>query len=371
MALSRPLEEIDELSVGPYRTFYESFAENFKKGTEEVIHSLGYFLGELQTHLTDMEKISSEISKVNTDFAMRLWTLLKDISALRDYYHVIYNSTKGVVNYGTSGIINEIRMLIKGKQYYDATEMLDSFLVSLKERIEKVESDVDKMKQDESVDCDEIEGKVRAVKDEYDAAKQQLSEEVGHAQKKQSELWKLGCSTFFYVTVGTTAGGMLISCMPNTQIGDAMKHIAEKVGTEMVTFSFGNTLKGLHSLSSNVPEELQKRVDNKAFEVHHCINQFVKIVTDFNKRIRTVVTVIDNIKDYNKKVQNSLKRKPISEQNYADWTSISEYLQDVYDSIMYLRKEIIEKEPPKMDEIDKAMGELIFGIDLVSSGTPV
>ena len=46
-------------------------------------------------------------------------------------------------------------------------------------------------------------------------------------------------------------------------------------------------------------------------------------------------------------------------------------MQRVYDSIMYLRQEIIKKEPPKMEEIGKAMGELISGIDLVSSGTPV
>ena len=315
-----------------------------------------------------MEKISSEISKVNTDFAIKLRILLKDISALRDYYHVIYNSTKGVVDYGTSSIINDIRIQIREKRYYEATGELDSFLDNLKERIEKVESDVDKMKQDESVDCDEIEGKVKAVKDEFDAAKQQLSEEVRHAQNKQTELWKLGSSTFFYVAVGATAGGMLISCIPDTKIGEALKQIAEKVGTEFVTFSFGNTMKGLHSLSSNVPKELQEKVDKKASEVHNCIIQFFKIVTEFNQRIKTVVIVIDDIKEYNKKVRKNLEK---DEKRKADWESISKYLQNIYESIMYLRQEIIEKEPLKMDEIDKAMDELIFGINLVSSGTPV
>ena len=367
MALSRPAES----SVGPYRTFYESSVEKFKKGTEKVIHSLGYFLGELQTHLKDMERISSEISEVNIDFALRLLAFLKDISALRDYYHVIYNNTKGVVNYGTSGIINNIRRLIREKRYIEVDGELDSFWGNLKKRIEKIESDIDKMKQDESVDCDEIEGKVNAVKVEYDAAKQQLHEEISHAQKKQNVLWKLGCSTFFYVAVGATAGGMLISCMPNTQIGEVMKQIAENVGTEIVTFCFGNTLKGLHSLTSNVPKELQEKVDKKTKEVNKCIFEFITTVTEFNTIIKTVVIGIDDVKKNNMDVRESLKEKPISEQRDADWESISGFLQGIYDSIMYLRQNIIEKEHLKMDQIHKAMDELTFGIDLVSKGPSV
>ena len=371
MALSRPLqgEETTELSA-PYSQFL-SFANFFKKGAEEVFHSLGYFLGQLQTHLTDMEKISSEISTVNNEFANRLWALVKDISSLRDYYHVIYNSTKGVVNYGSSGIIYDIQRRIRDKAYYEATELMDSFLDNLKERIEMVGKIVNKMKQDESVNFTGIENRVKTVKDEYDAAKQLLNEKVSPTQAKQTELWRVGSSSFFYVALGTVTGGMLISCMPDTTIGAMMKQITENVGNEIVTFSFGNTLKGLNSLASNVPYELQKKVGANASKVLSCIDQFFKVLAHFHMQIGTVETVIDEIKCYNTTLQKSLKCKPMSKQNTADWLNISEYLQQVYDSIIYLQQEVVEKEPPKMEGINKAMEDLFTVIDRASKGTPV
>ena len=293
---------------------------------------------------------------------MRLWTLVKDVSSLRDYYHIIYNSTKGVVDYGTSNIILEIQILIQEKRYHEATEIMESFLNNLKDRIKMVENDIDKMKQDYSVDWKDIQEKIENIHDDYDAAKNQLDTKVRHAQAKQAELLKLGTSSFFYVALGTATGGMLVSIMPDTNMGAVMKQITEKVGTEIISFSFGNV---------NVPTDLQKKVESNASKVHDCLDGFFKIMTSFHMKIATVVKGIDKLKVYNNKLQEKLNSKSLSQKNIADWTDISTYVQQIYRSLVYLQDEVIEKETYKISELDEAMRQLIHGIEITSAGTPV
>ena len=374
MAMSQLQEEttdLEELSNNAFRSFFENFVANFQHGAEETISSLGYFLGELQIHLTGMQEISGEIAKVDSHYGMRLWTLVKDVSSLRDYYHIIYNSTKGVVEYGTSNIILEIQTLIREKRYHEATEIMESFLNNLKDRIKMVENDIEKMKQDYSVDWKDIQEKIENIHDDYDAAKDQLDTKVRHAQAKQTELLKLGTSSFFYVALGTAAGGMLVSIMPDTNVGAVMKQITEQVGTEIITFSFGNVLKGLHSLASHVPSDLQKKVESNASKVRDCLNGFFKIMTSFHMKIATVISGIDKLRVYNNKLQEKLVSKSISQKNIADWQDISTYLQQIYRSLVYLQDEVIEKETFKISEIDEAMRRLINGIEVTSAGTPV
>ena len=318
-----------------------------------------------------MQQISGEIAKVDSHYGMRLWTLIKDVSSLRDYYHIIYNSTKGVVDYGTSNIIFEIQLLIEEKKYHEATEIMESFLSNLKERIKMVENDIDKMKQDYSVDWEGIKEKIHNIHDDYDAAKDQLDTKVRHAQAKQAELLKLGTSSFFYVALGTATGGMLVSIMPNTNVGEVMKQITEKMGTEIIAFSFGNVLKGLHSLTSNVPSDLQKKVESNASNVSDCLNGFFKIMTSFHTKIATVISGIDKLKIYNNILQEKLKSKSIAQKNIADWQNISTYMQQIYCSLVHLQDEVIKKEAHKISEVDEAMTQLIHGIEITSAGTPV
>ena len=75
-----------------FGSFFSDLLDDFKQEAAETFYSLGDFLKQLQIHLANMHQISGEIAKVDSHYAMRLWTLVKDISSLRGYYHMIYNS---------------------------------------------------------------------------------------------------------------------------------------------------------------------------------------------------------------------------------------------------------------------------------------
>ena len=243
-----------------------------------------------------------------------------------------------------------------------------------------VENDINKMRQDHSVDLTVITKKIKNIHDDYTDAKGMLDKRIEDAQTKRGELIKLGTSAFFYVAAGAAAGGMIVSLLPNTNVGGVMKQIAEGVGTEAVTFSIGNVLKGLKDVTSTVPANLQEKVESNASKVRDCLNGFFKIVTKFHDKIETVIKGIDKLKELNSALQDGLQSKSIAEKNIADWVNISTYLHQIYSALMYLKREVVEKETRKktigeidegMDEIEKAMDRLISGITVTSEGTPI
>ena len=376
------LSEVGLMSKAPsaaLRSFREQFVDTIKGTVTEAINSLGNFLGELQTHLTSMEQISGKIAEVDFECGKRLLTVMKDVSSLQNYWATIYIRTKGVVDYGTGGTIFEIQTKIKQKLYCEATDIMKSFLDHLKNRIKKVENSIDKMKQDHGDSwiggIEATEEKMNNTKDDYDVDKGQLDTDIQHAQAKQVEVFKLGVSSFFYLTMGTVVGSFLVSVTPGTPVGAVMKQITEQVGTEIISFSYGNVLKGLHAVTSasKVPADLQKKVESNASKVRDCLAGFFKQIAHLEIKIKTVITGIDNLKEYNNELGEELQSKPISEKNIADWESISATLDEINETLMYLKCKVVDKEEHKklMETIDEAMNTLASGVDNVSLGTAV
>ena len=177
------------------------------------------------------------------------------------------------------GIIFEVQTKIRDKQYDEATDIMESFLDHLKNRVEKVEDSIDEMMQRDKEGNLKVEEKIKNAKDDYDADKSQLNRDIQNAQAKQTEVFKLGVSSFFYLTLGTAVGSLLVSVMPGTQVGAAvMKQVTEQVGTEIVSFTYGNALKGLNTVAnaSKVPVELQKKLESNASKVRDCLIGFFK-----------------------------------------------------------------------------------------------
>ena len=115
-----------------------------------------------------------------------------------------------------------------------------------------VENDIDKMKQDYSVDWSGIKVKIENIHEDYDGAKGRLDEHTEDTHVERGELLKLGAHTFFYIVAGgsaaTAASSTIVSLLPNTDINHAvMKQIAKGVGTEAVTFEVDKTLKGINA----------------------------------------------------------------------------------------------------------------------------
>ena len=180
-----------------------------------------------------------------------------------------------------------------------------------------VENDIDKMKQDYSVDWSGIKVKIENIHEDYDGAKGRLDEHTEDTHVERGELLKLGAHTFFYIVAGgsaaTAASSTIVSLLPNTDINHAvMKQIAKGVGTEAVTFEVDKTLKGINVVASlNIPAELQKKVESNASQVRDCLNGFFKIVTRFHEKIEAVIKGIDKLKELNNALQAGLESKSI------------------------------------------------------------
>ena len=101
--------------------------------------------------LLHMKSINIQIVAVDSDFAIEVDILRKNISLVGDYYHIIFIGTEGVVAYGTSNIIPSIQKLIQEKEFYKATEKMENFFNNLKERIIMLKNDVANMKKDRDV----------------------------------------------------------------------------------------------------------------------------------------------------------------------------------------------------------------------------
>ena len=99
-------------------------------------------------HMKSIEEINIQIVTVDSDFAIEVDILRKNISLVGDYYHIIFIGTEGVVAYGTSDIIPSIQKLIQEKEFYKATEKMENFFNNLEERIIMLKNDVANMKKD-------------------------------------------------------------------------------------------------------------------------------------------------------------------------------------------------------------------------------
>jgi len=198
-----------------------------------------------------------------------------------------------------------------------------------------------------------------------------LDANINHAQAKRAELLKLGTSTFFYVTVGAATGSLIVATMPDTNVAAVMKQVTEQVGVEIISFSYGNMLKGLNSVALNVPADLQKKVESNASKVRYCLDGFFQQVTSFHMKIGTVIKGIDQLKVLNSKLQVKLQSEPADDRNIADWVDISTYLQQIYGALINLKEEVIEKKENKVPEFDEAIDELISGVEVTTAGTPV
>lgn len=330
--------------------FAGNFVDNFQNVAERLFRYMGGdFLQQLQSHLTELSQLSQEVERTDSSFGKRLWELKTDISLLRDYYHVLYTSIKGVVDYGTQ-IIPEIRKLIDvERNYNDASKIIGTFLSDLKERIEKVEKDIDKIKQHRCVNLDEIKEQIGIMINEYDTATNVLVEKINNEQKRRIELLKIGSTTFLCLAVAGVAGTMTVSYVPavetdselSTALATGLKHAAEMVGTEFFSIGAEHVREKLHYVISS---DLQKKVELNASKIHSCFNSFFREIFYFQTKIHTITMEIGTLKDYNSQLQVKFESKPTDQKDIADWCNISIYLNQIYESLMYLKAQVIEEE---------------------------
>ena len=337
------------------QSFATSFAAKLQYGAERFFGNLGGdFVQQFGLHLKEMEDISREVEKENRGFAKRLQDLKKDFSSLQDYYHVIYGSTKGVVDYGGSKVIPKICESIENSLYSEAIEIMEVFLNNLKERLEKVESDIDKIWRYRCVDiADGIKDQIELMRREHTDAEIRLLGKAEEEQKRKVELLKLGSTTFLCIAV---AGKMAIRFVPaDTDIGKEIIQAAGTVGKEFVSFGATNMFKGLEYVVSS---DLSKKVNSCASKLYRCFNTFLEGVTDFQTKIETLITEIDTLRYYVKTLEQKMEYSPTDQKNIAEWENISIYLQQIHDSVMHLKDKVIERKEDKLNEITKAVNAL-------------
>ena len=90
-------------------------------------------------------------------------------------------------------------------------------------------------------------------------------------------------------------------------------------------------------------------------------------------KIETVVTGINNLQNFNGELRAKIQSKSISEKNIADWVDISTTLDEIRETLMFLKYKVVDKEEHKklMEGVDEAMDELTSGVNNISVGTPV
>lgn len=337
-----------------FNRFVGNFVYKIQHGAEQVLRCTGgNFLEQLQSHLTELSQLSQEVEQTDSSFGKRLWELKGDVSSLRDYYHLLYTSVNGIVDYGTQ-IIPKIRRLIDEENYNDAIDIIGTFLKDLKERMEKVEKDIDKIKQNRCVDLDEIKEQIEIMVGEHDNATKKLVKKINKEKKRRIELLTVGSTTFLCVAVAGAAGTMAVSYMPTTEdtssaaVAAVLKRTAEKVGTEFFSINAELICKTLQYVISS---DLQKKVEANASKIHKCFNSFFGEIFYFQEKIHTITMEIGTLKYYSNQLQRKLGEcKPTDQKDFANWCSISTDLNQINASLLYLKAQVM-KEGNDTDEV--------------------
>lgn len=325
---------------GEYNEGFRRFLDSFRSEFTYVVEQFTRYAGELQSALLSTAEISVEVASLNTGTTRRLFSLMKDISALKDYFQAIIRSTKGVVDYGTK-VIPHIQKQFNENDHYKATETIEIFLTELKERIQVVQKYLDEMKGDRNLAQEEIAKKIEEVGNEYDASTQQLLQKLKNAQ------WmKIGRSFICY-TLGQT-----VIAMSSGSEGTAVD-----LGEGIMTFSAQSLLEGVKSFADDLSPDLKEKLQSNASKISSLLTECYQKVTHFDIKINSIISNIDQLHKRSGIIKQKLSTVTvIDEVNIATWLSITGYLEEMLGVLADLQVKVIKN--GEVDEVDEEIGKM-------------
>jgi len=337
--------------------------------TDEVLMSLGEFQRQLVQHLSEIEKLSYEIEKENHEFAIRMYECQRDLCRIRDYYHIIINNTKTLVDYGSSQEgIPCIKDLIEEKRYLEAEQKIASFLHYLQKLIRIIRRKLDQY-------CPSLDKMMKKLFEEKESAAgctDRLQKKVNNVSQVQYKVFKLGVSAFCYTAAGATTGMIIAShsSLNESQITEALM----SAGSEVLKFQTSNITEGMKSVmeSSKLSSELQKNIKTRVTAVNECLAGFFKQVNRFQEGVETIDTSITNLKSDIVELEDDDSTDIQTDITIA-WVFKSKLLTQLFKEFAYLNTVVVEKQKTMEDEdgLNEIIARLERAIELSSKGTPV